>query len=83
MKTTRYFDEQVSRKRPYLLPEWFEDFHSRAVRRSVQDDGRIRYWVKVALVGEAQKRWLRIVCLDNDETIHNAFLDRDFKEQTP
>ena len=83
MKTTRYFDEQVRRKRPYLLTEWFEGFQSKAVKRSVQDDGRIRYWVGVTTAGDARKRWLRIVCLDDDETIHNAFLDRDFEEKPP
>jgi hypothetical protein len=83
VKTTRYFDEQVSRKRPYLLPEWFDDFRPKAAKRSVQDDGRIRYWVKITLAGETRTRWLRIVCLDDDQTVHNAFLDRDFEEQAP
>jgi hypothetical protein len=83
LKTTRYFDEQVCRKRPYLLMEWFVDFHSKAAKRVIQEDGRIKYWVSVQQPGEERTRWLRIICLDDDETIHNAFLDRDFEEPSP
>jgi hypothetical protein len=80
LKTTRYFDEQVRRKRPYLLMEWFVDFQSKAIKRIVQDDGRIKYWISVQQPGEDRTRWLRIICLDDDETLHNAFFDRDFEE---
>jgi hypothetical protein len=83
LKTTRYFDEQVRRKRPYLLMEWFENFQARAVKRVVQDDGRIKYWLSVKQADEERVRWLRIICLDDDETLHNAFFDRDFEEPSP
>ena len=43
MKTTRYFDEQVLRKRPYIDPAW---------------------------------------CLEDRETIHNAFFDRGFSRRS-
>ena len=50
------------------------------VRRQAQEDGRIRYWGKVALQGEARTRILRVVTLEDGVTIHNAFLDRSFRE---
>lgn len=47
MKTTRYFDEQVLRKRPYLKPEWCAAALRAPVRTEHQPDGRIRRWVYV------------------------------------
>jgi hypothetical protein len=79
VKTTRYFDEQVLRKRPYLRPEWLVDTLTRPLLRTEQPDGRIRFWGAVET--EAGKRYiLRVVTLEDGETVHNAFFDRDFKE---
>jgi hypothetical protein len=75
MKTTRYFEEQVLRKRPYLRREWCERIISAPARREVQPDGRVRFWGKVAELGG---RVLRVVTLEDGETIHNAFPDRGF-----
>lgn len=79
MKTTRYFEEQVLRKRPYLRREWCERALSEAVHREVQPDGRIRYWVFIPELG----RYLRVITLEDGETVHNAFPDRGFKEVRP
>lgn len=76
MKTTRYFEEQVMRKRPYLRREWCERALRNPVRREVQPEGRVRFW---AFVPELDK-YLRVVTLVDGETIHNAFPDRGFKE---
>ena len=78
MKTTRYFEEQVLRKRPYTRREWCAAALASPIRRSVQDDGRIRCWIQVSLPGEDRVRHLRVVLLEDGETVHNAFLDRDF-----
>lgn len=80
LKTTRYFDEQVLRKRPYLLREWCERALVEPLMREVQADGRVRCWVRVRLDGETQDRFLRVVFLEDEETVHNAFFDRDFAE---
>ena len=40
MKTTRYFDEQALRKRPYLRLDWVEATLANPVERIVQPDGR-------------------------------------------
>jgi hypothetical protein len=79
MKTTRYFEEQVLRKRPYLRREWCERALTAPLRREVQPDDRIRYWVWIK---EAQK-YLRVVTLADGETMPNAFFDRDFQEKKP
>jgi hypothetical protein len=76
MKTTRYFREQVLRKRPYIQLEWCERILAQLVARMVQADGRIRFW---GIVPELGERVLRVVTLADGETVHNAFPDRDFK----
>jgi hypothetical protein len=42
----------------------------------VQSDGRIRRWAWI----EEEKKYLRVVLLEDKETIHNAFFDRDYKK---
>jgi hypothetical protein len=79
LKTTRYFEEQVLRKRPYILREWCEAALAAPIRREVQADGRIRFWTRVVISGEIQPRFLRVVTLDDGATVHNAFLDRNFR----
>jgi hypothetical protein len=78
MPTTRYFDEQVLRKRPYLTREMCEAVIADPIRREVQEDGRVRHWGAVTLPNEASTRILRVVTLEDGETIHNAFPDRNF-----
>ena len=81
MKTTRYFEEQVLRKRPYIERSWCDAAIAEPIRREVQEDGRIRFWREVALPGESQPRVLRVVTLEDGETVHNAFFDRSFREE--
>jgi hypothetical protein len=50
------------------------------VRSEVQGDGRRRYWGEVALQGQQARRILRVVTLEDGVTIHNAFLDRGYRE---
>ena len=80
MKTTRYFDEQVRRKRQYLTIELCEAVLADPLRLEVQEDGRIRHWGRVSLPEEPETRILRVVTLEDGETVHNAFLDRGFRE---
>jgi len=40
------------------------------------EDGRIRHW---GIVPELQGKVLRVVTLEDGETIHNAFPDRNFR----
>ncbi len=75
MKTTRYFEEQVLRKRPYIKREWCEQALRAPARRGDQGDGRVRYWVFIEEIG----KYLRVVTLEDGETVHNAVPDRDFE----
>jgi len=78
VKTTRYFEEQVLRKRPYIRREWCADILARPSRREAQADGRIRHW---GYIEELGGRALRVITLADGETVHNAFPDRDFEEK--
>ena len=80
MKTTRYFEEQVLRKRPYIEREWCAQVLAAPIRREVQSDGRVRFWGKIAIPGEHQARYLRVITLADRATVHNAFFDRNFRE---
>ena len=79
MKTTRYFDEQVLRKRPYLRLDWIEAALTDPLARTIQPDGRIRLWREV-LDDTGKSYILRVVTLEDGETVHNAFFDRTYRE---
>ena len=79
MKTTWYFDNRVLLKRPEIDPAWCLDVIAAPLRTEVQADGRIRFWGEILLRGEDEPRIMRVVTLEDGETIHNAFLDRDFR----
>lgn len=44
--------------------------------QQIQPDERIRRWARIQ---EAEGRWLRVVLLNDGETVHNAFFDRSFR----
>ncbi len=73
LKATRYFTEVVLPKRDYLTEEMCRQVMAHPARRERQPDGRIRLWGKIG------ERWLRVVLLDDGETVHNAFFDRRFR----
>lgn len=83
MKTTRYFQEQVLRKRPYVQLAWIAPILAAPLRRIAQPDGRIRFRGAVTDPRDGQARFLRVVTLDDGETVHNAFFDRDFEDERP
>ena len=76
VRSTRYFREQVLRKRPYLKEEWCEAALAQPIRSESQPDGRKRFWTYV----EEIQKYLRVVTLKDGVTIHNAFPDRNFEE---
>ena len=80
MRTTRYFDEQVLRKRPYIEVAWCVEVIASPLRTEQQEDGRIRFWGEVTPRGETAPRYLRVVTLEDGKTIHNAFFDRNFRK---
>lgn len=82
VKTTRYFAEQVLRKRPYIAVEWCARVIAEPIRRQPQPDGRVRFWGRIVDPRNGETRVLRVVTLDDGETIHNAFFDRGFREDS-
>lgn len=78
MKTTQYF--RYTRHRPdraLILDEWIEFVIQNPLREEIQSDGRIRCWARII---EMDNRALRVILLEDGETVHNAFFDRNFKE---
>ncbi len=49
------------------------------IREELQSDGRMRRWGRIA---EFDNQVLRVILLEDNVTIHNAFFDRDFEERT-
>jgi hypothetical protein len=74
---TEYFETKVLAKRPYLTKTICIRVVEDPVRKEMQVDGeRIRFWAAVAELGG---RYLRVVTLADERTIHNAFPDRGYK----
>ena len=77
MESTKYFKKQSQKAdRKWIRPEWIEHVLQNPLRIELQPDGRIRKW---AAIPEANNRYLRVVTLEDGETVHNAFFDRRFK----
>lgn len=77
VKTTRYFEHM--RKRPdrrIIRDEWISYVIETPEKTEVQADGRIRKWAWISEEG----KFLRVVLLEDGETVHNVFFDRSFKE---
>ncbi|MDP2799329.1 MAG: hypothetical protein D4R73_06325 [Deltaproteobacteria bacterium] len=77
MKTTQYFE--YTRKRPdraQIKNAWIKHAIENPEKTEIQSDGRIRKWVKI----EEVDKYLRVILLEDGETVHNAFFDRAFKE---
>jgi hypothetical protein len=77
MKTTQYFEYVKKRPdRAGIKEDWIRFVIENPERTETQSDGRIRKWAKIIEV----KRYLRVILLEDGETVHNAFFDRSFKE---
>ena len=78
MKTTQYFDYMKKRSdRVNIKEEWIKYVIRNSVKIDIQSDGRIRKWAKI----KAVDKYLRVILLEDGETVHNAFFDRSFKEE--
>jgi uncharacterized lipoprotein len=77
MKFTQYFlHTQMRPDRQTIRTEWIERVVREPDTEEIQRDGRIRRWKRI---DEADGRALRVVLLEDAETVHNAFFDRRFK----
>ncbi len=78
MKTTQYFNYTRQRlDRVIIQDEWIESVINNPLKEEHQPDGRIRRWARIP---EMDNRVLRVILLEDGETVHNAFFDRRFKE---
>ncbi len=57
--------------------EWIERTVAHPIGEYVQTDRRIRRWARIP---EADGRVLRVVLLEDGQTVHNAFFDRSYRE---
>ncbi len=78
MKFTQYFPAASSQPdRKLIKSEWIQYVTQNPAKEEIQDDGRIRLWAGMA---EMNNRFLRVVLLDDGETVHNTFFDRSCME---
>jgi hypothetical protein len=78
IRCTRYF--LATRNRPdraAIKEDWIAAAIAAPLFTATQSDGRIRHWIWVDEV----HRYLRVILLDDEETVHNAFFDRGFTEE--
>ena len=75
MRTTRYLDHSRRRlDRREIRDEWILAAIRDPVEETFQTDGRIRKWAWV----EEKRAFLRVILLEDGETVHNAFFDRGY-----
>jgi hypothetical protein len=76
MKFTRYFNGICTRPdRAIIKLEWIQRVIENPIKEIVQKDGRVRLW---APIEEMEGKFLRVILLEDRETVHNAFFDRRF-----
>lgn len=63
--------------RKIIKEEWILAAISNPDYEVIQPDGRINIWLKIK---EANGKYLRVILLEDRETVHNVFFDRSFKE---
>ena len=74
---TEYFRSIKERQdRALIKDDWVQYVIDHPTHEEVQSDGRIRRWARIE---EANGRYLRVILLEDGETVHNAFFDRRFK----
>ena len=56
--------------------EWIQHVIENFEKEEIQTDQRIRRWARIA---EMENRYLRVILLEDGETVHNAFFDRGYR----
>ena len=78
MKNTQYFLFVKQRPdRAAIKDDWIIETIDNPLKIVRQSDGRIRKWRYIEEAG----KYLRVILLEDGETVHNAFFDRGFKEE--
>jgi hypothetical protein len=80
MKYTQYFLFVRRRSdREGIKEDWILETISNPSKTVRQSDGRIKKWKYI----EESRKYLRVILLEDGETVHNAFFDRSYKEEQP
>jgi len=78
MKYTQYFLFVKQRPdRAAIKEDWILQTIDGPAKTVRQSDGRIRKWRYIEEAG----KYLRVILLEDGETVHNVFFDRGFKEE--
>ena len=78
MKQTKYFTYVKKRPDRAIIREaWIVEAINNPVKTIIQNDGRVRKWLYIP----EENKYLRVILLDDEETVHNAFFDRNYKEE--
>lgn len=78
MKYTQYFLFVKQRSnRAAIKEDWILQTIENPFKTVRQSDGRIRKWRYIEEAG----KYLRVILLEDGETVHNMFFDRGFKEE--
>jgi hypothetical protein len=77
LKTTAYFEQKLL-ERPEIQRAWCERVLANPLKTVIQPNGRISYW---AVIPEYGNRVLRVITLEDGETLHNAYFDRNFRSR--
>jgi len=78
METSDHFDEVSKRSdRISIKDEWVGAARDDPACKEFQENGRVKHWSFVPEAG----RWLRVVLLEDRETVHTKFWDRAFPEK--
>ena len=76
MKTTQYFKHTKTRPdRAAIQDIWIENTVANPQHELQQADGRFKRWLYI----DSEAKYLRVIVLEDGETVHNAFFDRGFK----
>ena len=60
-----------------IKEEWILETIGDPSKTVRQSDGRIKKWKCIKEAG----KYLRVILLEDGETVHNAFFDRSYKEE--
>jgi hypothetical protein len=77
VKFTQYFLYTRNRAdRSAIKLEWIENVVAFPIKTQRQADGRFKKWGFI----QEEEKYLRVILLEDEETVHNAFFDRRFRE---
>ncbi len=75
MKFTKHFIEDVFPKRLYLTSELLDEIIRNPIKTEIQEDNKIKIWG----FSSVHNKFVRVILLEDGETVHTAFFDRNFK----